>query len=278
MNPQGHSGVWEASFVSLPTLPDLESPFYLVDLAARPDALRRLYEQDPNPRCRLIYNGTPHEGAREAGPLLVEPVSADAQTLFREGLQEGWAVAAAGPSLTLDDADAHFRQLAEVDAPEGPVLFRFAAPDVLGSMGESFTHTQCRQLLGPLTALTGTLDGQAWQCHQPAPHEPETDEPFTLTENNLRHVAHVRRQRLADSLARHYELPQMTVSTWFDQCHALGAPHEQALVEGSRALARQGLDGPLTPDQLDRIAGQGRDWSARLAALNEWPQGARETA
>lgn len=278
MNPQGHSGVWEASFVSLPALPDLKTPFYLVDLAAQPEALRWLYERDANPRCRLVYNGTPHEGARETGPLLVGPVSEDAKTLFREGLKAGWAVAVAGPSLTLDDVEAHFRQFVEVDAPEGPVLFRFAAPDVLGSMGESLTHTQCRQLLGPLITLTGTLDGQPWQCHQPASHGPALDEPFRLTDNNLRHVEHVQRQRLAGSLAHQYDLPQTTVTTWFDQCHELGAPHEQALMEGGRVLARQGRDGPLTTDQLNRIAGQGRDWSDRLAALNDLPHGTREIA
>ncbi|WP_165495809.1 DUF4123 domain-containing protein, partial [Marinobacter halodurans] len=192
-------------FEALTDLPPLESPLFLVHQALRPDALRRLYEQEPQPRLRFVYQGTTQDEAKLAGPMLIDANQPAAEPYFLKGVREGWAMALVGPGLTLDAANTHFKTLLWTQTPRGKALFNFALPDALGGLGDSLDSSQLNRLLGPLHRLIGSTDGQFWQFrrNQPGRAMAEAD-PLTLTPENLQHMARQRRHRLARALSRHY--------------------------------------------------------------------------
>ncbi|WP_165495855.1 DUF4123 domain-containing protein, partial [Marinobacter halodurans] len=187
-------------------LPPLESPLFLVHQALRPDALRRLYELEPQPRLRFVYQGTTQDEAKLAGPLLIDANQPNAEPHFIQGVHEGWGIALIGsPGLTLGDVDTHFKSLMWAMTPRGRSLFNFALTSALGGLGGTLDPTQMNRLLGPLAGLAGTIDGEPWlfRRNQPGRAMAEAD-PLTLTPENLQHMARQRRHRLARALSRHY--------------------------------------------------------------------------
>lgn len=257
-----------SAFVLTTTAPEQPADWYLVDLAAQPDALKTLYSIESTPDYALLYLGTPYRDVAIHGPLLIKPTAPPLHQWLQTWVTQGRSLALHGGDCTLKELNAHFINLTHVDGPYGPQRFRYASAFTLGSIGSSLTADQRLHLLGPLQALHGEYDGKYWSLQRQRSDQPGTiASPFTLSPDNLKQHARERRRILAESLAGAYNLDASVTATWFEQLQRLGAPSEQALVEASRILARQALDAPMTEPQLTIIEQSHTHWPERLDTL-----------
>ncbi|MDX1802241.1 MAG: DUF4123 domain-containing protein [Marinobacter sp.] len=266
----------DSAFVFSPTPTEVFTPapterladWYLVDLAAQPDALKTLYSIESAPDYALLYMGTSYQDVALQGPLLVKPTAPPLHQWLQTWATQGRSLALHDGGCTLQELGAHFVNLTHVHGPYGPQRFRYASAFAIGSIGPSLTANQRLRLLGPLQALHGEYDGRYWSLKRQRPDQPGmTASPFTLTPDNLKHHARERRRMLAESLARSYSLDTSVTATWFEQLQRLGAPSEQALVEASHILARQALVAPMTDAQIANIEQSTQNWPERLDTL-----------
>lgn len=253
--------------------PGTGSAWYLVDLAAQPDALRLLFTHDPAPRYDLPYiKGEPREVAL-LGPLLIEPLSADCRHWLEQWLLAGRALGLEGAGVTFRDLREHLVSLNYIRLFYGDSLFRYAEPLSLRALGSSLIPGQRRRLLGPLSAIRGRYAGENWVLmRQPSavPARMATDHPqplLELTRDNLEAIERFRQRLLANRLGRSGNLEPQLVEHWFRQLESLGARCERALVEGCRILIREGFNDVLDGQCLARVRRAGEAWSDRLEAL-----------
>jgi len=247
-------------------------PFgYLVDLAAHPDALRLLFERDSAPSYDLLYLYSGYREEAQAGPLLIEPLSDECDIWLKDYLQHAKALALYGANLTVQQAGQHLASLNTVQTPWGSSLFRYADPSSLRSLGPSLDPAQRQRILGPFTAIRGYYANQGWALHylddiQPG-HGMDTSGPLTLSDHNFRAAEDFRKGLLAKAIAESGKRSPELTEQWFRQLEGLGAPSEQALVEGAEILIRAALTRPLTESELSSVRTSGKVWSDRLEAL-----------
>lgn len=232
---------------------------YLVDLAGEPKTLRLLYQWEDAPDFRLVYLQTRYQDLARSGPVLIDPVEPDAWQWLEQWVREERALALDSEAVPMEVLLSHFQGLVKIRSEDHTGLFRFADPRILANLGESLSHPQCAQLLGPLTRIHGCQAGREWQiarrdkCHQEAP----SAAPFTLTQANLSRLVQVREQQIAHSIAQSIsqsqDLSTTQVSTWLRQLKGAGAPDEQALIEACFELIQQGQTSPLKPEQLAHL-------------------------
>lgn len=257
-----------SAFVIPTALPSHPAHWYLIDVAAQPDTLKTLYCVDPDPEFALPYIGSRFHDVALHGPVLIRPLSVQAQAWLKQMGSQGQAIALYGDGLATVDVSNHLATLNQADGPYGLQQFRYASPWVIGSIGLSLTDAQRLSLLGPLHAMHGQSDGKIWSLTREClPSTGETTVPFRLTIDNLQNHARLRRQVLAESLAEFHDRDPALIKTWFDQLQALGAPSEQALVEATHLLVRQALGEPLGGGQMNHLQQHHENWPARLDAI-----------
>jgi len=252
-----------------------DTSWYLVDQVKHPEVLRLLFEHDPAPIYDLPYIHSEYREQAHDGPLVIQPTTRQSEEWLHGWLAKGKALALHGPLLTLEAIRDHLVSLNTVRAPQGDSLFRYADPATLGSLGTSLSHQQRLRVLGPLTALHGCYAGANWSLVKNEAQVVSTEsnelcsQPVVLTKENLAAVERYRHNFLAKSLAANNDLDEDVVSSWFQQLIILGAPNEQALVEGAELLIRQGFTRALSEDELATIrkTRQGAYWSDTLETL-----------
>ncbi|WP_417516008.1 DUF4123 domain-containing protein [Marinobacter sp.] len=252
-----------------------DSCCYLVDQAKHPEVLRLLFEHDPAPVYDLPYVHSEYREQASDGPLVIKPTTSRSAEWLHNWLTEGKALALNGPQLALEEIRDHLVSLNTVRAPHGDSLFRYADPATLGSLGISLSNQQCLRVLGPLASLHGCYAGANWSLAKNEAEEASSESnkfcsrPLLLTKENLAAVERYRHQLLANALAANNELDEEVVSCWFQQLITLGAPDEQALVEGSLLLVTRGFSRELSDDELTTICNtrHGACWSDTLEML-----------
>lgn len=253
--------------------PEFTASFYLVDQAKEPEALKRLFELDPQPVYDLPYLYSGDRDAAFAGPLLIEPDTDTARTWLQQWTLEGRALALAGTGLQLQDVRDHLVTLTRIRTPHGEALFRYADPLSLASVGASLTACQRLRILGPLSGIHGYCGGRHWalaraEAAGSAMAGELFQKPLELSRENFDVVEAFRQDLLASALAENTAglEPQM-VKGWFRQLRALGAPSEQGLMEAASLLIRAGRSDLLQAGELARLRAAGELWSDRLEAL-----------
>tara|TARA_R110002094_G_scaffold125000_1_gene119360 strand:- start:36 stop:914 length:879 start_codon:yes stop_codon:yes gene_type:complete len=252
-----------------------DAGWYLVDQAKHPGVLRLLFEHDPAPVYDLPYIHSEYREQAHDGPLVIQPTARQSEEWLNGWLTEGKALALQGRLLTLEKIRNHLVSLNTVRTPHGDSLFRYADPATFGSLGASLSPCQRLRVLGPLTAIHGHHAGANWSLvkKEALAVSNESDElrsqPLVLTKENLAAVERYRQNLLAKSLTANNGLNDDVVSSWFQQLITLGAPNEQALVEGAELLIRQGFTKVLSEDELATIrkTRQGAYWSDTLETL-----------
>ncbi|WP_161494482.1 DUF4123 domain-containing protein [Marinobacter salexigens] len=255
---------------------DADANWYLIDQAKHSEALRLLFEQDPVPVYDLPYIHSQYREQAFDGPLITQPVTHQSEHWLQGWLAEGKALAIHGPQLTLEDIRNHLVSLNTVSGPHGDSLFRYSDPATLGSLGASLSPHQRLRVLGPLTAIKGHYGSANWSLVKNETRAASSgladtvSQPLVLTKENLAAVEHCRQNLLVKSLAQGNGLEDGVVSSWFQQLITLGAPNEQALVEGAELLIRQGFTRVLNQDELATVrkTRQGAHWSGTLEALS----------
>lgn len=264
-----------SSFYLHEHLSSADSCWYLVDQAKHPEVLRLLFEQNPVPVYDLPYIHSKYREQAHDGPLVIKPTTSQSEKWLQIWLTEGRALALHGPLLTLEEIRDHLASLNTVRTPHGDSLFRYADPATFGSLGASLSPYQRLRGLGPLTAIHGHYAGANWSLVKNEALVASSDsvelcsQPLVLTTENLAAVERYRQSRLAKSLAANNGLDEDVVSSWFQRLIMLGAPNEQALVEGAELLIRQGFTRILSEGELATIrkTRQGAYWSDTLETL-----------
>lgn len=262
-----------ASFLVDREPPRTDAPWYLIDLAKCPDALRRLFEAEPIPRYDLPYLHSGHREQAYHGPLLVEPSMDDGHRWLRRWLLEGKALALYGQACLMEEVRDHFASLNWIHTLDGEGFLRYADPVTFASFGDSLSRQQCQRLLGPLSAIHGFYAESHWALIKGYPEEGTSlpnelaRAPFELTRENLAAITVFRQKLLAAALADSHGLHQEVVTGWFEQLAQLGAPSEQGLVEGAELLIQAPRTGLLSDDELASLRRQGGSWADTLEAL-----------
>ena len=246
------------------------APWYLVDLAKHPTALRQLFEQDPQPVYDLIYLYCSElSDLALSGPLLIEATRDPCRAWFQQLTADGTALALHGTDLTIGTIRDHLASLNRVRTPVGTGFFRYADPATVGSIGASLSAGQRRRILGPLVAIHGCFGDRHWALVQehPARDTGPDQTALTLTDHNLASVEARRSELLARALAEQNDVNPSLVDRWFQQLKQVGAPSEQGLVEATTLLLQAGQRNPLSDSELIRLRNAGPLWSDKLEAL-----------
>lgn len=146
--------------------------YAVLDGASVEDLLPKLYDLRPEFVC--LYPGELEPDMAEVAPYLVrlDPGSAFADWVVREGWGRHWGVFAASDA-GMREVRHHFRTFTTVHGPDGkPLLFRYYDPRVLRLFLPTCTAEELRVFFGPVgryllegedpqTLLSFELDGGA---------------------------------------------------------------------------------------------------------------------
>lgn len=253
----------------VPTQRRLTSRF-LIDLALHRDGLRQMFEAEPGARHELLYLRTEHKSVADAGPLLIEPASAEASSVYRQWVEQGLAVELQG-IRPFDDVAAHLRTLTMVEREQAPpALFRYADSQLYAGLQSVLGDAERARLLGPSEAMTGMAANESWTLHQPpldADDYALATTPFRLTQPHLQALQTWRERAFLQPLADQHAIPIERVLGWFQQLRSMALGNEQACFEGCQRLALLSIDHPLDSHCAAIQALGTAPWQAKMATL-----------
>ncbi|SNY99023.1 DUF4123 domain-containing protein [Halomonas sp. hl-4] len=228
------------------------SVFYLIDLALYPQLLQQMFEIDERPAYEQLYLQTAYAQHAQQGPILMSFSTASAHDAASRWVQQGAAIALYSDA-TLAEVAAHYRQLTHVDRQEGPpALFRYADSRLYGGLAGALTEGETHALLGPIKAISGVTNGEAWRLESPVPG----DEPlgkFSLTADHEQALQRTRDQAFCQQLASDHGLSTSLAQQWLQQMEALPFTTESARWEGCNILAASDYRTPLSPSHMQQL-------------------------
>lgn len=250
--------------MSLKTPP--RTTFYLIDLALYPSLSRQMFTIDERPLYELLYLQTAYARYAQQGPLLISPSSASAHVAAARWMQQGAAIAL-HTHATFSDVAAHCRQLTHVERQAGPpALFRYADSRIYAGLVIGLSEGEAHSLLGPIIAMNGVANGEAWQLESPAP-DTESPGKFKLTVDHEQALQSKREQMFCQKLTSDYGVTYSQAQQWLQQMKALPLTTEYARWEGCRILAEYGYPTPLSPRHMQQLRSYDGSWQALLAEL-----------
>lgn len=240
---------------------------FLVDLALHRDGLREMFEAEPSACHDLLYRQTDQAAVADAGPLLIEPTSSDAQSLCRQWVERGLAMEMRS-ARSFADVARHLQTLTMVAREQAPpALFRYADPRLYAGLCPALGEHERVRLLGPNETLTGVAAGVPWTLCQSAEvaerYEPPR-ENFRLTQ---RHRESIQVWRIQVLIQAQFDVSPERLSGWLRQLCAMGFESEQACLEGCWCLASLGLSRPIDESHCMAVQALDASWQAKLAAL-----------
>lgn len=242
------------------------SVFYLIDLALYPQLSQQMFAIDESPIYELLYLQTAYARYAQQGPLLISPSSVSAHVAAERWMQQGAAIAL-HTHATFSEVAEHYRQLTHVERQEGPpALFRYADSRIYAGLISGLTEGETHALLGPIKAMNGFANGEAWQLESPASH----DEPlgkFRLTPDHQQALQSKREQTFCQQLASDHNVTYSQAQQWLQQMKALPLTTEYARWEGCRILAASEYPAPLSPRHMQQLTSYGGSWQALLGEL-----------
>lgn len=228
------------------------SVFYLIDLALYPHLLRQMFEIDERPVYARLYLQTAYAQHAQQGPILISFSNDRAHVIAANWVAQGAAIELHSDA-SLPEVAAHYRQLTHVERPTGPpALFRYADSRLYAGLASVLTEGETHALLGPIAAMKGVVNGEAWRLDSPAPDE-EPLGTFRLTVDHEQALQCARDQAFCRQLASDYGVAYALVQQWLQQMKALSLSAEYACWEGCQLLAASDYPAPLSPSHIEQL-------------------------
>lgn len=242
------------------------SIFYLIDLALYPQLLRQMFEIDERPVYELLYWQTAYAQHAQQGPMLMSLSTASAHAAATRWVQQGAAIALHSDA-SLAEVAAHYRQLTHIERQAGPpALFRYADSRLYGGLIGALTEGETHALLGPVSAINGVANGEAWRLESTAPGSKPLGK-FRLTALHKQALQSAREQVLCQQLADDHGVSPSLAQQWLQQMEALPFTTEYARWEACKILASSAYPAPLAPRQMEQLKAHKGAWQAVLNEL-----------